>query len=98
MAELARQERANERALYKEVVRTTASLFEQWNRERHAALSEDEEKAVSFEPQVMVYPDGHKQFSCVMHITHYNLALLYTKTGRDWVIFKESISISHIFC
>jgi hypothetical protein len=89
VAELARKERASERALYKEAAHITAALFEQWDREKHAALSEDEEKTISFEPQLMMYPDGRKQFSCTMHIAHYDLALLYTKTKREWVVFKE---------
>src|SRR5690242_13134553 len=89
VAELARKERASERTLYKEVARITAGLFEQWDREQHAGLSEDEEKTISFEPQLMMYPDGCKQFSCTMHIAHYDLALLYSRTKREWVIFKE---------
>src|ERR1043165_4613190 len=75
VAELAPRERANERALYKAVARTTAALFEQWDREKHASLRKDEHKTVSFEPQLMMYSDGSKQFSCTMHITHYDLGL-----------------------
>lgn len=56
VAELSGKERANVRALYKGVARIIAALLERWDRKKHAALRKDEHKAISFEPQLIVYP------------------------------------------
>ncbi len=47
VAELSGKERASERLLYKAVARIVSSLYDQWDREKHAALDKDERKTVS---------------------------------------------------
>src|SRR5437588_5286026 len=76
IAELSGKERASERGLYKAVARIVSSLYEQWDREKHAALDKDEHKTLSCEPELIVYPDGSKKFACTMHITHYDFSMV----------------------
>src|SRR6202035_2943318 len=76
--ELSSKERASERLLYKEVARIVSSLHDQWDREKHAALDEDEKKTIHFEPELIVYSDGSKKFSCTVYVTHLDFSLLAT--------------------
>lgn len=75
IAELSGKERSSERGLYKAVARIVSSLYDQWDREKHATLGEEEHKTVCCEPELLVYPDGRKKFSCTMHITHVDFSL-----------------------
>jgi hypothetical protein len=78
IAELSGKERMSERLLYKEIARIVSSLYEQWDREKHAALDKDEKKTVHVEPVLIVSPDGSKKFSCTVFITHLDFSLLVT--------------------
>jgi hypothetical protein len=78
VAELSGKERASERLLYKAVARIVSSLYDRWDREKHAALDKYEHKTLSCEPELIVYPDGSKKFACTMHITHYEVLPLST--------------------
>jgi hypothetical protein len=86
-AELSNKERANERARYRETARIVATLFEQWDRAKHATIGKDVYKDVSFAPRLTVYPDGSKRFSCAMHVLHYDLGLL--DADRQWRLREE---------
>ena len=92
VAELVDKERASERELYKAVARVVARLYEQWDREKHAALGEKERKRVSFEPRLIIYPDGSKKFSCPVSIIHYDLNLLDAE--NDGIFQQEQHSFS----
>lgn len=87
VAELSGKERANERALYREIARLVAALFAQWNRGKHAALGKEVYKDISFAPRLTVYPDESKRFSCTMHILHYDLGLL--DADQQWRLHEE---------
>jgi hypothetical protein len=76
VAELVSKERAQERLLYKEVARIVSALWEQWDQEKHAALSEDEQKDVHYGPELLIYPDGSRKFSCSVHISHLDFSWL----------------------
>lgn len=76
VAELVNKERAQERMLYKEVARILFTLYEQWNQEKHASLPNDEHKDIHCEPQLIIYPDGSKRYSCTVAIVHLDLSLL----------------------
>ena len=76
VSELSGKERASERLLYKAVARIVSSLYDQWDREKHAALDKDEHKTLNCEPELIVYPDGSKKFVCTMHITHYDFSVI----------------------
>src|SRR5437588_10592563 len=76
VAELSGKERASERLLYKAVARIVTSLYDRWNREKHAALDTHEHKTLSCEPELIVYPDGSKKFACTMHITHSDFSVV----------------------
>src|SRR5689334_1793632 len=76
VAELASKERAQERILYKEVARIVSTLYEQWDQEKHASLDRDEHKDIHCEPQLIIYPDGSKKYSCTVTIVHLDLSLL----------------------
>ena len=78
VVELSGKERMSERLLYKAVARIVSSLYERWDREKHAALDKDEHKTLSCEPELIVYPDGSKKFSCTVFITHLDFSLLVT--------------------
>jgi hypothetical protein len=77
------KERTSERLLYKEVARIVSSLYNQWDREKHAALDKDEKKTVNIEPVLIVSPDGSKHFTCIVHITHLDFSLLGIDLPRD---------------
>lgn len=76
VAELSGKERASERLLYKAVARIVTSLYDRWDREKHAALDTHEHKTLSCEPELLVYPDGSKKFACTMHITHSDFSVV----------------------
>src|SRR5207248_3702077 len=76
VSELSGKERASERLLYKAVARIVSSLYDQWDREKHAALDKDEHKTLNCEPELIVYPDGSKKFVCTMSITHYDFSVI----------------------
>jgi hypothetical protein len=76
IAELSGKERTSERLLYKEVAHIVSSLHHQWDREKYAVLDKDEKKTVHFDPELIVYPDGSKKFSCTVYITHLDFSLL----------------------
>src|SRR5437588_9717364 len=76
VAELSGKERASERLLYKAVARIVSTLYDRWDREKHAALDKDEHKTLSCKPELIVYPDGSKKFACTMHITHYDFSVV----------------------
>jgi hypothetical protein len=76
VAELSGKERASERLLYKAVARIVSSLYDRWDREKHAALDTHEHKTLSCEPELLVYPDGSKKFACTMHITHSDFSVV----------------------
>jgi hypothetical protein len=83
IAELSGKEQASERQLYKAVAGVVSSLYDQWDREKHAAFGKDEHKTVDFEPELLVYPDRSKKFSCTMSITHLDFSLLALDLPRD---------------
>jgi len=78
------KERTSERSFYKEVARVVLSLYNQWDREKHAALDKDETKTVHFDPELIIYPDGHKKFSCTVSITHLDFSLLASVFPSDF--------------
>ena len=90
IAELSGKERTSERLLYKEVARIVSSLYyDQWDREKHAALDKDEKKSVHIEPALIVYPDGSKKFSCTVFITHLDFSLLATNLPMSLQLQEE---------
>ena len=88
VAELVDKERTQERTLYKELARIVSALYEQWDQEKHVTLGEDEHKSISFEPELIVYPDGSKRFSCKVSLSHADLSLLGSDT--KWLFLSET--------
>jgi len=109
VAELVDKERAQERILYKEIARIVFALHEQWDQEKHAALGKDEHKEIYYEPELIIYPDGSKKFSCTVAILHADLSLLgsgvplslslqqkqYPFTALSFDEFKQVISSTY---
>ena len=84
------KERASERLLYKEVARIVSSLYyEEWDREKHAAIDKDEKKTVHIEPVLIVYPNGSKKFSCTVFITHMDFSLLAADLPSSYHLQEE---------
>jgi hypothetical protein len=76
VAELVNKERTQERLLYKEVARIFSTLHEQWDQEKHASLGKEEHKDIHCNPDLILYPDGSKKFSCTVCISQLDLSLL----------------------
>ncbi len=76
VAELAKKEEEQEQLLYKEVFRIISVLHGRWDQKKHAALGKDEHKDIRCEPQLIIYPDGSKKYSCAINIVHIDMSLL----------------------
>src|SRR5438552_1607087 len=92
VAELAGKEREQERVFYKEIARVVSALREKWDQEKHAALGKKEYKFISFEPTLIIYADGSKQFSCRVSLSHIDLSLIGSDT--NWLLLSEAYPIT----